>query len=224
MAIELAAVNKWFGEPRTHVLHDISLTITEGEFVSLTGRSGSGKSTLLYLVSTLDLPSGGTVRIDGHDVSVWDQRDMHDFRNLQVGFVFQFHHLLPELTALENVLMPARRKKREREAADHGKLLLREFGLGDKLDRFPRQLSGGEQQRVAIARALVMKPKYLFADEPTGNLDTENAGLIMGWLEKVNRELGTTVVMVTHDPGFASRARRQVELVDGRVVADRRYG
>jgi putative ABC transport system ATP-binding protein/lipoprotein-releasing system ATP-binding protein len=222
MAISLRDVSKSFGSPPTRVLHDIHLDIQDGEFISLLGRSGSGKSTLLYILSTLDSPTAGQVLFDGKDVARMGVRELHQFRNRQVGFVFQFHHLLPELTALENVLIPAMKgrgtgvlKDWRAKAAE----LLQEFDLGNKLDRLPRQLSGGEQQRVAIARSLIMSPKYLFADEPTGNLDSANGDVVMNLLSKINRERGTTVIYVTHDAGFATMAKRSIRLKDGRVVS-----
>jgi lipoprotein-releasing system ATP-binding protein len=218
MAIELRAVTKSFGTPPTQVLKNIDLSIQDGEFVALTGKSGSGKSTLLYIISTLDAPTTGGVFIDGSAVSEMPSREIHAFRNQNLGFVFQFHHLLPELSALENVLMPARKAKQTTQVEPYARELLRDFGLEDKLGRLPRQLSGGEQQRLAIARALVMKPKYLFADEPTGNLDSANGEIVMKLLERANREFGTTIMMVTHDPDFAARARRQVHLLDGAVA------
>lgn len=217
MSIELKTVTKQFGEPATVVLKQISLEVKEGEFVALVGKSGSGKSTLLYVASTLDTASAGDVIIDGKHVLQMTSHELHQFRNEKLGFVFQFHYLLPELTALENVLMPAMKAGRHKERRDYALKLLSEFGIGDKADRFPGQLSGGEQQRVAIARAMVMEPKYIFADEPTGNLDSANGDIVMGLLEKMNREKGTTILIVTHDKDFAARARRQVMLVDGRI-------
>ncbi len=219
MALVLKDVGKSFGQPPTTVLRDISLNVADGEFIALTGRSGSGKSTLLYVVSTLDTPSRGTVEIDGIATSQMSSREMHQFRNQRMGFVFQFHYLLPELTALENVLMPALKSGGGAVREPKARGLLAEFGLGDKLRRLPSQLSGGEQQRVAIARALIMDPKYLFADEPTGNLDSVNGDLVMDLIQRANKERGTTVIMVTHDPDYASRAGRRVHLIDGRVAA-----
>lgn len=216
MGIELKKITKSFGE--FQVLFDMTATIQDGEFVSLTGRSGSGKSTLLYVLSSLDSPSSGQVMIDGEDVAAFSSRALHEFRNQHMGFVFQFHYLLPELTALENVLMPAMKNgvlSSHREEAIH---LLSLVGLSNRADRYPGQLSGGEQQRVAICRALLMKPKYLFADEPTGNLDSVNGQQVMEMLKTMNRELKTTIVMVTHDSGFAALASRQIQLVDGRIV------
>jgi len=220
MTIEAMRIDKAFGDPPTHVLREISFTIASGEFVALTGRSGSGKSTLLYILSSLDVPSEGTVVIDGRDLARLSQRELHAFRNRELGFVFQFHYLMPELTAIENVLMPALKAGEMKARREQAARLLDEFGLEGKHDRLPRHLSGGEQQRVAIARSLIMGPRYLFADEPTGSLDTANGETVMRILEKVNREAGTTVILVTHDSGFAARARRRIHLADGRVVGD----
>lgn len=217
MGILLSNIGQSFGKPPTHVLFDISLEIKDGEFVSVTGRSGSGKSTLLYIISTLDKASEGTVEISGRNVNQMTSKELHQFRNLNMGFVFQFHHLLPELTALENVLMPVLKTGKMTDRKDYAVKLLQEFGLSEKRDRFPSQLSGGEQQRVAIARALVMDPKYIFADEPTGNLDSVNGIAVMNLLEKVNRERKTAIVYVTHDQEFAARASRRIHMVDGRI-------
>ena len=219
MGIVAHGVGKVIGEPPTRILSDIALQIDDGEFIALTGRSGSGKSTLLYILSTLDRASQGGVEIDGRDVSRLERQELYRFRNEAMGFVFQFHYLFAELTALENVLLPARKAGEVAERTAHAISLLAQFGLGDKNNRLPRELSGGEQQRVAIARALVMKPRYLFADEPTGSLDSVNGEIVMNIIRGSNEELGTTVVMVTHDPDFAKLARRQIHLVDGRVVS-----
>lgn len=222
MPLEAIQVSKSFGEPPTKVLHELDFRIAEGEFVALTGRSGSGKSTLLYLLGALDFPTSGKILIDDKDISEISSEALHELRNRSVGFVFQFHYLLPELTAIENVLMPSRKAASKGVAIEeyveraHG--LMDEFGMSDKKSRLPRQLSGGEQQRVAIARALAMRPRYLFADEPTGSLDTVNSDIVMSLFEKTNREDKTTVILVTHDPGFAARATRQIKLVDGRIA------
>lgn len=215
MSIQIIDVEKFFGKSQTPILKKFNFTINDREFVALTGKSGSGKSTLLYIMSTLDKPTRGKVVIDGMDIAEMDSIRLHQFRNSCVGFVFQFHHLLPELTAIENVLMPAMKAKKKLQLLDYGKSLLSEFGLSNKQDHFPSQLSGGEQQRVAIARALIMSPRYIFADEPTGNLDSQNGELVMKILRRFNRESGTTVVFVTHDPDFAASAERQIVLVDG---------
>ena len=218
MALQALNVTKAFHDPEVTVLHSINLNIEDGEFVSIVGRSGSGKTTLLYLLSTLDSPTSGNIVIAGKDPSRLSVEEIHDFRNRSIGYVFQFHYLLPELTVLENVLLPARRCHEHREREGIALRLLKSFGLEGKQDRLPKKLSGGEQQRVAIARALVMEPKYIFADEPTGNLDTANGRAVMNLLTEINRERGTTVVLVTHEMEFAALARRQVRLVDGRLV------
>ncbi len=217
MAIIGRKIIKEFGKPATRVLHGLDFEVKDGEFVSISGRSGSGKSTLLYIMSTLDLPTEGELVIEGKLSSALSTEEIHDFRARHVGFVFQFHYLLPELTALENVLLAPRNlglhEKYEAEAAG----LLRKFGLEAKLKSLPAQMSGGEQQRVAIARALIMKPKYIFADEPTGNLDTANAQVVMDLLQEINRTQKTTILMVTHDPDFAAIAQREIFLVDGHI-------
>jgi putative ABC transport system ATP-binding protein/lipoprotein-releasing system ATP-binding protein len=215
--IELRDLKKAFGQPPTEVLKGVSARIEPGEMVSIVGRSGSGKSSLLYIVSTLDRPTSGQVIIDGVDVQTLSVKELHQFRNERMGFVFQFHHLLPELTALENVLMPALKTGRDKNLRGRALDLLGEFGLRQKWDRRPGQMSGGEQQRVAIARALVMEPRYLFADEPTGNLDSKNGEAVLNFFRKIHVERGTTIVYVTHDPLFAKLADRELVLVDGLI-------
>lgn len=217
MKIEAKSIRKSFGVPPQEVLHGIDFTIESGEFVALTGKSGSGKSTLLYVLSTLDRPSEGKVLYDGEDTSDWDVKKVHSFRNQKTGFVFQFHYLLPELTVIENVLLPAMKTRKQEQFRKRALDFLDVFGIADKLNRFPGQLSGGEQQRVAIARALVLKPQVLFADEPTGNLDTTNGDLVMNQLRKINAEEKTTILLITHDPDFAKQATRQIHLSDGRI-------
>jgi len=224
MGIVASGVGKSIGKPMVRILSDISLEIRSGEFVALTGRSGSGKSTLLYILSTLDDASEGRVEIDGRDVALMSATEISKIRNEQVGFVFQFHYLLAELTALENVLMPARKTGRTEQLGGYALELLGRFGLGGKEDRLPRQLSGGEQQRLAIARALLMKPRYLFADEPTGSLDSSNSEIVMNLIRESNRNFGTTVIMVTHDEGYARWADRRIHLIDGRMDSPRMSG
>jgi putative ABC transport system ATP-binding protein/lipoprotein-releasing system ATP-binding protein len=218
MGISARGVSKIVGDPPTRVIDDLSLEIRDGEFVALTGRSGSGKSTLLYLLSSLDSVSAGRVDLDGQDLSRISDEELHRFRNERMGFVFQFHYLIAELTALENVLFPARRTGRQVERAERARTLLDAFGLSGKHGRLPRQLSGGEQQRVAIARALIMEPRYLFADEPTGALDSASGEIVLKILREANAKSGTTIVLVTHDPDFAALAGRRIHLADGRVV------
>ncbi len=217
MGIQIQNLTKSFGAPAVKVLKGISLEIEDGEFVSFVGRSGCGKSTLLYIMSTLDDASSGRVLMDGRDVKDLRSKDLHRFRNLKMGFVFQFHHLIPELTAIENILMPAMKAGRTEERRPSAIALMKEFGLSNKLDSYPSQLSGGEQQRVAIARALIMDPKILFADEPTGNLDSANGAAVMDLLTRINAERDMTVILVTHDPEFAKRAKRIVRMVDGQI-------
>jgi lipoprotein-releasing system ATP-binding protein len=218
MSILTQNISKSFGKPAIKVLKDINLEIKNGEFISLSGKSGSGKSTLLYILSTLDTPSTGVLTLDDKDVSKIEESDLHKFRNLKMGFVFQFHYLLPELTALENVLMPSRKTNQEKLLEEKAKSILNEFGLKDKHSKKPSQLSGGEQQRVSIARSLIMEPEYIFADEPTGNLDSGNGKLVMDIFRKINKTRGTTVVYVTHDIEFANLAERKIYLKDGKIV------
>lgn len=218
MSIKARHLVKEIGSPPTRIINDISLQIEEGEFVSLTGRSGSGKSSLLYLMSTLDSPSSGLLEIDRKNILQMKKEELNDFRNQSVGFVFQFHYLIAELSALENILMPARKIGLVKSKLDFAHQLLKEFDLENKENRLPRQLSGGEQQRVAIARALIMEPKYIFADEPTGSLDTINSELVMSILHETHQRLKTTIILVTHDPDYAKQANRQIHLVDGRMT------
>lgn len=213
-------LDKRFDNPTTQVLFDLNFKIEQGEFVSITGRSGSGKSTLLYILSTLDMPSAGVVRLDERSTSNMTEKELHAFRNTEMGFVFQFHFLLPELTAIENVLMPARKLQQHLTRTPLAEELLTKFGLESKMHRLPTELSGGEQQRVAIARALIMQPRFIFADEPTGNLDSISGQKVMDILEEIATAQKTSVIFVTHDREFAARAKRQIQLSDGRIIAD----
>lgn len=220
MGIELRDVHHTLGNPPNHILKGINLNIENGEFVALTGRSGSGKSTLLYVMSSLDPCLKGEILLDGQPVQNLNKKELHQFRNQKMGFVFQFHYLLPELTALENVLMPAHKFHQEKTFRNRAYELLERFDLRQKAERWPRHLSGGEQQRVAIARALLLKPQYLFADEPTGNLDSQNGQIVMDIFQDLNATEKTTIVFVTHDPGFAQLAHRRIVLVDGEINKD----
>ncbi len=204
------------------VLRDVELHIPAEAFVAILGPSGSGKTTLLGLLAGLDEPSSGTVRLDGVDLSVLTEDERAGFRARNVGFVFQTFHLLPTLTALENVLVPLELLggRPPRELRDRAAQLLDRVGLAGRLDHYPAQLSGGEQQRVALARAFANRPRILFADEPTGNLDQETGARVIELMEALNREAQTTVVLVTHDLELAARARRVVRLADGRIVSD----
>jgi putative ABC transport system ATP-binding protein len=200
------------------VLQDISFTVTAGEFVAVVGPSGSGKTTLLGLLAGLDRPAGGTVWLDGDDLTAMDEDARAALRGAKVGFVFQSYQLIPTLTALENVQVPLELRG-ERDVGRARELLVR-VGLGDRTGHYPAQLSGGEQQRVALARAFSTRPKLLFADEPTGNLDQRTGADIIDLMTALNREAGTTLVLVTHDPDLAARARRILRLADGRLVSD----
>lgn len=217
MSIVVKNITKSFGEPPTQILKGITAEIKDGEMVSITGRSGSGKSTLLYIISSLDKPTSGEVLIDNESLSHMSSKQIHQFRNLKMGFVFQFHHLLPELTAIENILMPTLKAPSGENRKEFALELLKQFGILQKANSFPSQLSGGEQQRVAIARALIMRPEILFADEPTGNLDSMNGLLVMDLFKKINKDYSTTIIYVTHDMQFAKMSTRQIKMVDGLI-------
>lgn len=209
---------KEFGTPPQQILKGISLEINDGEFVSITGKSGSGKSTLLYIISSLDLPSSGSVFLDGEKTQNMSVERIHSFRNSHVGFIFQFHYLLPELSSLENILLAPRKLGIQKKFIPKANELLETMGIEYVAHKLPSQMSGGEQQRVAIARALIMNPRYIFADEPTGNLDSVSGNIVMDILKKTNKENGTTICMVTHDQEFASTANREIYLIDGQVA------
>lgn len=209
----------WLDEREIPVLRGFDLDIARGERLSITGASGSGKSTFLHVLGTLDLPSQGTVLFEGRDIFKSTPAELAAFRNRTIGFVFQFHHLLPEFSALENVMMPAmiqRMATAESEARARAMLAL--VGLSHRVDHRPGELSGGEQQRVAIARALVLEPKLLLADEPTGNLDEDNAAGIHDLLDRMNEKIGLTVVLVTHSSRLAERMGRRLVMQEGRAV------
>jgi lipoprotein-releasing system ATP-binding protein len=212
------------GAAAREVLRGIDLRIDEGEFAALVGPSGSGKSTLLYLLGGLDHPDAGSVLVDGTDLSSVGDDALARLRNRLIGFVYQFHFLLPEFTALENVLMPlwARGGGTSRTDRERGDELLRRVGLQEHAGKRPRELSGGEQQRVAVARALVNRPRLLLADEPTGNLDSSNARAVYELFRELNRAYSQTILVVTHDPEWAARSDRVLRLLDGRIVADER--
>jgi putative ABC transport system ATP-binding protein len=203
------------------VLRSIDLEVPAEAFLAIVGPSGSGKTTLLGLLAGLDEPSAGRVWLDGEDLSALTEDGRADFRSRNVGFVFQTFHLLPTLSALENVLVPLELRGDARDARPRAVELLERVGLGERLGHYPAQLSGGEQQRVALARAFANRPKILFADEPTGNLDQETGAGIVAILEELNRDARTTLVLVTHDLALAARAHRVVSLAGGRVVSDR---
>ncbi|MGG1662593.1 ABC transporter ATP-binding protein [Brevibacillus sp. NRS-1366] len=204
----------------TIALQDVNLALHEEEFTAIVGPSGSGKSTLLQLIGTLDAPTAGTIHYDAVDVCKLKGKTLADFRFASIGFIFQQFHLLPTLTALENVMSPLFPRKVGYDKKNRAQELLDWVGLAHKQDALPSQLSGGEQQRVAIARALVNRPKWLLADEPTGNLDTSNGEMVFQLLRKYQREHGTGIVFVTHDRHLASQTDRRIEMRDGGVIAD----
>jgi len=217
--IELREVSKTVtsGDHRLTILHPLTLTVPEGQRLAILGPSGSGKSTLLGLIAGLDSPSGGAVVIDGVEITALSEDRLAKLRGEKIGFVFQSFHLIPSLTALENILVPMEIAGR-RDAGARAKTLLAEVGLGERGHHYPSQLSGGEQQRVAIARALSNEPKIILADEPTGNLDSNTGRTVIDLLLTINRTRGTTVIVVTHDPEIASMADARISLRDGRVV------
>jgi lipoprotein-releasing system ATP-binding protein len=204
------------------IVNDVSLDIVAGEFTAITGPSGSGKTSLLYLMSGLDRPTKGEVTLTGCDITDMEEDELAELRNTQLGFIFQFHFLLPEFSALENVMMPLLARGRFTRAAAQRKAhdLLGDLGMADKERNKPHQLSGGQQQRVAIARALVNDPALLLADEPTGNLDSRNAEALYQIFRTLNRVRGQTTVVVTHDEHFASMTRRVLRILDGRIDRD----
>ena len=215
--IQLDNIHKSFGS--LEVLKGVSLSVAKGEVVSIVGASGAGKSTLLNIMGSLMEPSGGKVKIAGTDIFALPDKSLAAFRNREIGFVFQFHHLLPEFTALENVMIPAFIAGRSRKDAEqNAKALLTDMGLGERLNHKPSELSGGEQQRVAIARALINKPAVLFADEPSGNLDTKTKGEIHRLFFDLRDKYDQTIVLVTHDPELAAMCDRSLFMVDGRFV------
>jgi lipoprotein-releasing system ATP-binding protein len=208
----------WLHGKRIDVLRGVSVEIERGELVSLVGASGAGKSTFLHVVGTLDAPAAGEVRVDGQDLFALGDADQARFRNRTIGFVFQSHYLLPEFTALENVAMPALIQRMERnEALRRARALLERVGLAARVDHRPGELSGGESQRVALARALVLEPALLLADEPTGNLDPVTGEGIHQVLREVNRDLGITAVVVTHNEALARSMPRRLRLAGGQV-------
>lgn len=221
--LQVESLHKRFrmGDKEIHVLRGIDFTVRPRETVAILGASGVGKTTFLHILGALDRPSSGRILYRGRDLARMTESDLAAFRNQQVGFVFQFHYLLSDFTALENVQVPALIGGRTRQQArERAEALLRELGLGDRLDHRPGNLSGGEQQRVAVARALANSPEILLADEPTGNLDTATAGSVEDLLIGLRDRHGVTLVVATHNPRFAKRLDRQVHMIDGRLVED----
>ena len=216
--IKVNNIKKSFGD--LEVLKGITINVAKGEVVSIVGASGAGKTTLLQILGTLDTPSYGELIISGQTVSNLSRTALANFRNKHIGFVFQFHRLLPEFTALENVMMPAWiAGVKDAVAEKRGKELLSELGLADREMHLPSELSGGEQQRVAVARALMNKPDVLLADEPSGNLDSENAGVLHDLFFELRDKLGLTVIIVTHNEDLAARADRTLRMADGVIVS-----
>ncbi len=217
--IQAKGIEKSFGSLK--VLKGIGMEVKKSEVISIMGASGAGKSTLLQILGTLSTPDAGTLVIDGVDVLCLGSRELSEFRNKRIGFVFQFHHLLPEFTALENVMIPAfiaGRSKKDAEAS--AKELLTELGLAERFTHKPSELSGGEQQRVAIARALINKPAVLFADEPSGNLDSKTKDELHRLFFRLRDKYGQTIVIVTHDPDLAAMCDRSMFMVDGQFVEE----
>ena len=210
------------GDREIRVLDEISFAVPEGEFTVIAGSSGSGKSTLLTLLSGLDRPTSGSVFISETDITHMTEDGLAPLRNETFGFVFQSFHLVPSLTTLENVAFPAELRG-DRNALDKAEKLLGRVGLGERRQNYPHQLSGGEKQRVAICRALINSPGIIFADEPTGNLDSENSDAILQLLLVLRREQGATLVLVTHSPEIAAMADRTITLRDGRIIAEKRH-
>jgi putative ABC transport system ATP-binding protein len=207
------------GAEQLTILHPVDLTVPRGQFVAVTGPSGSGKSTLLSLIAGLDAPTSGAILLGGRDITRMNEDDLADLRGAMVGFVFQSFHLIPSLTAFENVLVPLELAGAD-EARERAQTLIDGIGLRDRAHHYPSQLSGGEQQRVAIARAFSNRPQILLADEPTGNLDPKNGARVFDLLVDLNRHHGTTLLLVTHERSLADRADRRVVLHAGRIVED----
>ena len=208
---------------RQTIIPNLSLEVNAGEFLAITGPSGSGKSTLLYLMGGLDKPTAGKVWLDGDEITEKNETEMNRIRNEKIGFIYQFHFLLPEFNAVENVSMPMmiNGRRTRKEIRERAMKLLDMVDMQNKYTNKPSQLSGGQQQRVAIARALANEPKVLLGDEPTGNLDSRSAKNVYQLFDRLNREQGQTVIVVTHDEEFANHAKRRIHLVDGKIETDR---
>jgi lipoprotein-releasing system ATP-binding protein len=222
--IEISDLNKIYGYGRSElrVLTDVNLVINKGEILSIMGPSGAGKSTLLNLIGCLDSFQGGILKIKDQDISSFGVEDLAGFRNKHLGFIFQLHNLLPEFTAVENVMIPLLiRREKKSQAHEKAAEILKRFGLAERLQHKPSELSGGECQRIAVARALVTEPDIILADEPTGSLDSNNSKMLTDILFEFGEEFKTTIVIVTHDKDIAALTERTITLVDGRIVDDK---
>lgn len=219
--LELKNISKTYfsGSDTFYALKNVSLKINKGEFISITGPSGSGKSTLMHIIGLLDNPSSGQILLNGQDISNLKEHQLAQIRNVTLGFVFQQFNLLPKTSALENVILPLLYSDvPQKDRYDLGIKMLEKVGLGDKVKNTPAQLSGGQQQRVAIARALINNPQIIFADEPTGNLDSKSGISIMNFFKELHEKEGRTIVFVTHDPDLAKQARRLIIIKDGQII------
>ncbi len=224
--LEAKQINKTFGSDNGPVLHDINFTVDKGEFVSVVGKSGCGKSTLLYILSTMDTDHTGSLFIDGECMTGQKEKRLAAVRNEKIGFVFQFHYLLNEFTALRNVMLPGLKLNRlsEKEIREKAMKWMELMDIAKVADKLPRQLSGGEKQRVAIARALINDPAIIMGDEPTGNLDKKNSGIVFDTFRELSEQFGQTLLIVTHDPEFAAGTKRTITMEDGRIVKSHQPG
>ncbi|MGL4980293.1 MAG: ABC transporter ATP-binding protein [Fusobacteriaceae bacterium] len=227
LILELKNINKSYGtgDNETAVLKDINLQFYENEFTAIIGPSGSGKTTLLNIIGALDTPTSGSILYYGDDISKFSKNELADFRNRSLGFIFQFHHLLPEFTVKENVLIPAwigNKKTLLPDVEKRAEEIINFIGMGSKMNSSTREISGGQQQRAAIARSLINSPKIVLADEPTGNLDSETTDQTYQLLRKINHDMGTTFVIVTHDLAIAEKCDRVISIFDGKVQSDRK--